>query len=139
CDAKAVDAMASVPNTASATRLERRCSCNASDAKGDPINRRFTSEYATRDSHVGGAPRWTRGASGGLPARHESGAPRGAVARGDSLPPGLVNLECRHLFRMVHHDCSSGMMRSWCRLVTSWQRRRRCNRKLMGCFEISTS
>ncbi len=45
CVANAVEATASVPNTASATRLLSRCSSSTSDDSGDPINSRLRSEY----------------------------------------------------------------------------------------------
>ena len=43
--AKAVDATASVPKTASATRFVSRCSPSLSDDRGDPISARFRTEY----------------------------------------------------------------------------------------------
>ena len=43
--ANAVDATASVPKTASATRLVSRCSPRASDDSGAPMSNRFASEY----------------------------------------------------------------------------------------------
>ncbi len=49
--ANAVDAIASVPKTASATRLFSRCSPSSDDESGIPIRRRFTAEYTSRASH----------------------------------------------------------------------------------------
>ena len=62
--ANAVDAMASVPKTASATRLFSRCSSSASDDSGDPISSRFNTEYTQPACHAGalgrGIPRGYR-------------------------------------------------------------------------------
>src|SRR5262249_46318633 len=43
--ANAVEAIASVPNTANATRLVSRCSPSLRDESGDPMRMRLTSEY----------------------------------------------------------------------------------------------
>ena len=62
--ANAVDAMASVPNTASATRFVSRCSSNAAEDSGEPIKIRFTSEYTGRACHAPPAASRLAGPSG---------------------------------------------------------------------------